>query len=304
MKHNRIIAASAIALGVMALPPLVFFVRAPVLVVTDAQFAALYGAARMKRQRASASLALFRRVKPVMVADGASPDILVVAISKAASRPFCVLFPRSQAPAAERYHQEFPEIPAVLLAGLVPASSLPTPEGSLRVYETDRDADLYRAGLFAGLLADPRPVGQEPESRRTVALWQDRAVTAAQRDLFIRGARERYPETGVVFANAAGEMPDAEGLSCAVVTGAGVEYLERRPQVPVVLFSWLDPALVPREVAVLFDDSPWGLAVSAARMAAGHQTGGKIPSKPLILSGNVGNNGTFRMLRQAAGRIP
>jgi hypothetical protein len=293
----------AIVFAVLAMPPLVFFARAPVLVVTDAPFAALYGPSRMKREQAASSLALFRRVKPVLAADGAGPDILVVAISSAASRPFCVLFPRHLASAAERYHEQFPEIPAVLLGGFAPAPNLPVPDGFLCVYETDRDADLYRAGLFAGLLGDPRH-GQAPAARRTFALWQDIAVTAAQRDLFIIGARERHPESGVIFANSAAEMPDEGSLSCAVLTGAGAEYLERRPRIPVVLFSWLDPAITSREVAVLFDDSPWGLAVPAARMAANRQAEGKIPSKPLILSANLADSSIFRALRRAARRMP
>ena len=293
---------AAIALGVLALPPLVFLLRAPVLVVTDAPFAALYGLSRMKREQAAASRALFRRVRPVLVADGASPDILVVAISSAASRPFCVLFPRRHAAAAERYHEEFPETPAVLLGGYVPASGLPVPNGLLSVYGTDREADLYRAGLFAGILGDlrHRQAGEASAPQRTVALWQDRAVTAAQRDLFIRGARERYPESGVIFANAIGEMPESGGLSCAVLTGAGAEYFDSQSRVPVVLFSWLDPALVPREVAVLFDDSPWGLAVPAARMAANRQAEGKIPSNPLILPKNIADKGTLKALKRIA----
>jgi hypothetical protein len=304
MKHKRIIIATAIALAALALPHLIFLARAPVLVVTDAPFAALYGETRIQRQRASASRTLYRRVKPVMVADGASPDILIIAISSAASKPFCVIFPRHQSSAAERYHEQFPEIPVVLFGGAVPASGLPAPEGLLCVYGTDRETDLYRAGLFAGILADARQRQEAEAGSQSFALWQDRAVTDAQRDLFSRGARERRPETGVVFVSSAGEMPNERNLSCVVLTGAGAEYLERRTRLPIIMFSWVDPAMVPKEIAVVFDDSPWALAVPAVRMAASRQPEGKIPSNPLIISGNSADNGIFRALRRAARKMP
>jgi hypothetical protein len=120
-----------------------------VLVVTEAPFAALYGADHLRRERVSASRALFRRVKPVRVADGASPDIVIFAITEASPRPMCVLFARTQAGTALLFHEQFPEIPVVVISGLTAVPELPAPDGLLCVYGTDRETDLYRAGLFA-----------------------------------------------------------------------------------------------------------------------------------------------------------
>ncbi|MCL1836275.1 MAG: hypothetical protein FWG46_01875 [Treponema sp.] len=307
MKLSRLVVILAAALAVGALPALVYLARSPVLIVTDAPFAALYGPDRMKKEQSAASRALFRRVRPVPVADGAGPDIVEIAITKASARPFCVLFPRRLSVAAERYHGQFPDIRSVIIGGTTPASELPAPDDSLFVYGTDRDTDLYRAGLLAGLLAGLKqaPPGEEGfPPQRTIVLWQDRFVTADQRDLFSRGAMERDGETAVVFIRGSGEMPEADTLSCVVLAGTGVDYLDRRPRSPVVFFSWLDPAMASPEIAVLFDDSPWGLAVPAAILAGKSQNQGQIPSKILILSDNIADNGIFRTLRKSAIKIP
>jgi hypothetical protein len=80
--------------------------------------------------------------------------------------------------------------------------------------------------------------------------------------------------------------------------------MPERPDIPAILFSWLDPALTPADVVVIFDDSPWALAAPAARMAAEGVAEGLIPSKPLIISRRIADNSVARMLRRSAGRLP
>ena len=304
-RHKILMAAAALIPAVAAVIFLIFLIRAPVLVVTDAPFAAIYGQSRLKREQASASRALFRRVKPVLIADGASPDILIIAINKSSRRPFCVLFPRRHAPAAERYHEQHPKIRSIVLGGYSPASDLPRPDGSLYVYGTDRDIDLYRAGLLADILAGlRRNTASQAPVQRIFALWQDHSASAGQSGLFSRGVRERNAESAVIFVSSTAEMPESEALSCVVLAGAGAEFLEKGQHTPIIMFSWLDPAMAPQEIAVLFDDSPWGLAVPAVRMAGKKQKEGKIPSKILVISGNIADNGIFRMLRKAAKKHP
>ena len=301
---------------VVAAPFAVFFLRSPVLVVTDAPFAALYGKDNLRRQQLSASLTLFRWVKPVMVADGVSPDMVIYALREAASQPVCALFARSQAIAALRYHEQFPEISVVVLSGLVLVPELSSPDGFLCVYGTDREVDLYRAGLCAGILGSARrnlaPQTEiQPESAppradapQTYVLWQDRSVRGTGRELFSQGVQEEDPESNVIFINLAIQMPDVKGVACLTLTGAGFEYLERNPPIPLILFGWLDPALTAREVIVQFDDSPWALAVPAVRMAVQQQAEGKIPSKPLIFSGKTADNNVFRALKKSAKKMP
>ncbi|MDR0495168.1 MAG: hypothetical protein LBG95_06040 [Treponema sp.] len=324
MKRPRPLIALILIAAAFVVSLLLFFLRAPVLVLTDESFAVLYGLPHLKLQQASASWALFRRIKPVMIADGAGPDIVILAIAEASKQPWCVLFPRNHALAATRFHEQFPEIPIALLSGLIPASDMPSPDGFLCVYGTDRETDLYRAGIFAGILGNAplksakqteKPEGKTEKQekiaeapqkpvQKTYILWQDRFVQGKERELFSTGLGERDPEPTVIFANSANDISDINKISCAVLTGAGIEYMEKNPRMPVILFSWLDPALAARELAVLFDDSVWALAVPAARMAAAKQAEGKIPSKPLIFSGKIGDNDIIRSLKKSAKKMP
>ena len=350
MRHPKLLLLPAFFFAAIVILSLIFFIRSPVLVVTDVPFAALYGESHLKQRRISASIRLFRQVKPIMVADGVSSDVVIIAITEASKQPLCVLFTRTQASAAMRFHQQFPETPVVLFSGLISASDLPSPDDFLYVYSTDRDVDLYRAGLFAGILGDMQQKPDKPveekarraekqedsakkrkdseqnssetpvnekevhgnESgdvsqtivKKTYVLWQDRFVQAGGRELVSRGVMEQNPESAVVFANSITDMPDIKGISCVVLTSAGAEYLEKNPRMPVILFSWLDPDLAAKELVVLFDDSVWALIVPAARMALQRQSEGKIPSKPLIFFGKIGDNTIFRMLKKAEKKLP
>jgi len=316
MKSVKLLTTLMIIIALLAMPVVVFYIRPPVLIVTDALFAALYGKSHLRQQQIFASLALFRRVKPVMVADGATPDVVNLAIRGVDSRPSCVLFARNQASAALFFHERFPEIPVALLSGLVSVPEIPSPDGFLCVYGTNRSVDLYRAGLFAGILGSippkqPQKTEKKGESTavspnptpKTYVLWQDRYTQAAEKELFSRGVQEYDPKSAVVFVNTASEMSSMK-ISCTVLSGAGIEYLEKNPKMPLILFSWLDPELTAREVIVLFDDSVWALAVPAVRMAIRRQAEGKIPSRPLIFSAKIADNSIFRMLKKSAKKMP
>jgi hypothetical protein len=301
LKHKKLMAAFAAILIALVVTVLVFYSRSPVLVVTDAPFIELYGKERIRQQRIASSLALFRRVKPVITADGASPDIIAAAISEAARHPYCVLFPGYLAPAAERFHLQSPEIQAVVLSGFGASYGLPLPDGVLCVYRTDLNTDLYRAGLFAGLLGLKR---SPPEAQRTCFLWQDRYIQAAERDYFYRGLRESDPGAVARFGSSDSDMPGPEGISCVVLSRSGAEYLDNNAKIPLILFTWLDPSMLPAETAAVFDDSTWALVVPAARMAVNSQAEGKIPSKSLVFSGEITDNGIDRILKQMAKKTP
>jgi hypothetical protein len=310
VRSFRIRAILAIIGAIFAVSCILFFIRQPVLIVTDAPFVAVYGQSHLQKQRHAAERALFRRVKPVVIADGAGSDVVSIAITSASARPLCVLFPRSQASAAQYYHEQFPEIPVVVLRGLVQVPEIPSPDGVLCIYGTDNETDLYRAGLFAGILGDlsrkitPKTDNQAESAAKTIILWQDRFVQEAGKELFSRGVREISAESSVVFVYAAPALPDVKLISCAVLTGAGGEFLEKNSPLPVIVFSWIDPALAGREVMALFDDSVWALAVPAVRMALQRQADGTIPSKPLIFPRKIAHNGTVRALQKSAKKVP
>jgi len=196
---------------------------------------------------------------------------------------------------------EFPEIQTALLCGYSASSDLPQPDGVLCVYRTDLEADMYRAGLFAGALGLKK---SSAEAQRTCFLLQDRYIQAAEREVFSRGLKESDSEAVARFANSVSDMPNLEGISCVVLSRSGAEYLDKNAKIPLILFTWLDPYMLPAETAAVFDDSTWALIVPATRMAASSQAEGKIPSKPLVFSGETADNGVERILKQLAKKMP
>jgi len=294
-----------VALGVAAS---VFFARSPVLVVTDVPFAALYGEGRILSRRISASLSLFRPVRPVKIAEDASPDILIAAISHTSENPFVVLFPRRFSSVAERFHSEFPLVPAVIFRGRASAQGMPAGNGILNVYGTDGRADLFRAGIFAGTIGltgkGSRDAQVEAGGRRTHVLLSDALTTGGERAVFSGAVMEADSAAAVVFADSVAAMPDPRTASSIVFSGGPGDFMETNRGVPVILFSWLHPDFTSDDVLVVFDDSPWALAADAARMAARGEAEGLIPSKTLIFSGRIADNAVARVLKRAAGAIP
>jgi hypothetical protein len=241
-------------------------------------------------------------VKPVLAAEGAGPDIVTLALTEAAKKPLCVLVPGSYASTAARYHEEFPEIPAVLFAGNA-TRDLPVSDDFLSVCRTDTGIDLYRAGLMAGILGK-KSKDEASDEQMSVAFLPDRSTRNPERALFTEGVNEMNPELGVIFARNVADIPDARLVSCAVLGNSGAEYFDKNPRMPLILFTWLDPGLAPGKTAVIFDDSPFALAVPAVRAALKNGGEIKIPSKPLIISGKTADNGIFRLLRKSAKKMP
>ena len=290
-----------------------FSARAPALLVTDASFAAMYGTLRTRQQQVLASLALFRRVKQVIVADGIGADVLILAVEEAASRPYCVLFPRRYREGAELYEEQHPAIPVLLLEGRSnKTNSSDAGTGPLLTFTTDRQTDFYRAGLCAGILGRLEPAAENGEAdgeRETrpaqgkIVFFIENPVKQEDRDNFIRGLREQGLETNPLFLDAASRLTDTRDVSCVVVAGAGAEYLEKNLKIPVILFTWLNPSLTSRETALIFDDSLWALAVPVIRTATRQKTGGQIPSKVLIFSSRIADNHILKELKKAPKKI-
>jgi hypothetical protein len=294
--RRLVLAAAALVLASAGIAALALLLRPPVLIVTDVPFAFLYGPSRIRLRQIEASLALFRLVKPVLIAADAGEDMLPFAVEEVSGRPYCVLFPRRFVRGALLYREQFPEIPVVLMEDRTGSSR----EGGdnaagFVAAATDSELDFYRAGLCAAIL--------DQGKNGKIVLFLDESIQTNMRNAFIRGLRARGNETPPFFFTPFSRFSDLENISCVVLAGSGVEYLENNPSFPVILFSWLNPSLTSHETVVVFDDSPWAQAVEAVRIVEENRTGGRIPSKPLIFSAKVADNGILRELRKAAASL-
>jgi hypothetical protein len=280
-------------LGLLALGMALFMLRSPVLMVIDDEYTGLYGFHRSRVKQMEISVKMFRPFKVVRMADGAAPDVIAFAVNQASSRPYAALFPFSYEQGARRYAEQSPGIPVgVLGSGARPRRSgeIPAEENGVVFIETDRAADLYRAGRCAALFALQDGGG--------ILFFTADTVTWDDKDAFLKGLRDQGFEDPPLFVDIGENYTLPGALSCVVMARAVEGYLESDPVVPSILFSWMDPGITPREIKVVFDDSPWALAAAAAK--ALHRREGPTPvaSEILIPGDRIGDTGLRKRVKE------
>jgi hypothetical protein len=271
----------------LALGTGIFFFRAPVLLVTDAPFNALYGLRRSRIKSIETSLKLFRQVKPVLVAENAGPDMVAFAVESAAPAPYCVLFPYWYNEGAGRYAEQFPQVPVFILGG---RNRDPQVQGTIFI-GTDWETDLYRAGLCAGIIA-------RHNGDKEVLFFQNEGLTTEQRNAFRDGLQEQGFENAPKYLSITEHYSDNNNISCVVMNGAATSFLDQNVETSIILFSWIDPGVTATSVKVVFDDSPWALAPGVIKMIPGEHPVGLIPSEILFLGRRIPEKGIVRDLKK------
>ena len=247
-----------------------FLLRSPVLIVTDSSFAQLYGPLRFRIKGIKNNIELFRRVIPVPVTESAGPSLVALTVEEVHKAPGAVMFPFRYLEGARSYKENHPEVMVFVMGG---RSMKPADDTTLTFVGSDSIQDLYRAGLFAALLA----------GEKRVLIFSDGNLGTDYSEAFLEGLRAQgflgYP----VYVNASLDYSSYSDIGCVVVAGPAIKFLERNLKIPVILFSWVDPGQVPKAIKLLFDDSPWTLAVSAFKLSMKQGTDVLVPSEAVIL---------------------
>ena len=252
-----------------------FFFRAPVLVVSDIHFNNLYGTKRILYGRVKASLSLFRPVREVILADGIGDDGIAFAVSEVSEKPYYVGFPHRYASGARRYKQQFPDIPVILFSGREGDTGQ---NQDITLVPTDLRTDFYRAGLGAAVLSGGGP-------GKILCYADDRIGTSAKHFLQL-GLSEGGVESSPIFINTNDKYVSNEQVSCIILAGNTEDPFISRQNIPIILFSWADPALLPASVRIIFNDSPWEMIVPAVKTLQKGEFEGEIPSAAGINNGN------------------
>lgn len=274
----------------------VFFLRSPVLVVTDASFYLIYGSQRFNRAVTRNSFALFRRLIPVTVAENAAPDVISLIVEGASRSPRAVIFPHRYASAALFYSTRHPQTPVLVMWGRNPLPPAFDESTNLALVPTDRASDLHRAGASAAVLAR--------ETQEVLFLTDeafDGAVPDSQgqyRQTFTAGLRAQGFTGEPVFLEAHVQHASYTDIGCVVIAGPASDFLERNLDIPVILFSWIDPAFTPRAVRIIFNDSPLVLAPPALRAFSQGERVIFVPSHARTLSGRIEERSDSRRLRR------
>jgi hypothetical protein len=158
------------------------------------------------------------------------------------------------------------------------------PVQGIGVIYTDTRTDLYRAGRAAAILAAAD--GETGAAIPEILLFRD-VPNAEETEAFTRGLSDGgwIGEPRFITAGEAG----AQTAAVSVLTGKAQGYFRENPRGPVILFSWIDPALTPRNAALVFDDSPWALLKPALSMLEKGPASGEfsIPSVIRVKKGKI-----------------
>jgi len=300
----------AIIITLLALIPFIIFnTRQPVLIVAEQSFIELYGKKRLQKESFNTSIALFRAVKTVLVTDDVGDDVIPFAVAEISVKPFCVLFPLRFTRSAQIYRELNPNIPVVVLEGRYSQDENPSErllganKSDFFIYKTDIKDDFYKLGLVVSYIKPVIPPkkddsASETEKKGTIAVFLSQNLSQIK-DIFLKGLYDSGNLQETRFFNYYGQYSDIPDLSCVVLAGLGYEYLEKKTDVPVVSFTWIDPFLLPADVVMVVNDSPWAQAEQAVGMVKAGEKTGLIKSKFLILDGKKIDKGIFAILKKS-----
>ncbi|GHV45260.1 hypothetical protein AGMMS49546_30650 [Spirochaetia bacterium] len=283
----------------LALPAGIFFSRPPALILSDASFDALYGVRRALIAQVRLSLSLFRPVKKVMLAESAGPDAAAFALEEASGRPWGAILPARYGRGGRRYAEDHPQTPVAIIEGRESRGrGAPGDAGrNLAYIAADSQTDAYRAGRCAAILALAGGGG--------ILFFQDEVNFPFNRESFIAGLREEGFMENPVFLATNSNYAAPGDISCVVMTGQIPIFVEKNTKAPVILFSWLDTALTPANVKLIFDDSPWAMAFKVFRQFPGggsaeiFSDGKPLPSKITIPGGRIGDPEVLQKIKTA-----
>jgi len=297
MKIRFEIVGTLIALALAAIVPFIVFIsRSPVLVISDLSFIPLYGTSRAKKEIARSSFSLFRRVKLVAIPDESSDDIVQFVIDETSRKPYSVIFPLRFAKAARFYREGHPRIPVIILEGRVAETENPSfafienNDGDYFIYKTDINTDFYRAGLAAAIM--------DGEKNGRIVVFLESRYQNQAREAFSKALEDSEKPLQTNYFTSYTQFSGNSGLSCVVFAGTGTDYFDKYSETPAIFFSWIDPALIPLDVVLVFNDSPLIQAVEAVRMASAGVTKGTIASKPVFLPGSGIDKETLRKIKR------
>jgi len=278
-------------------PALVFINRRPVLIIADNTTVLLYGQERAEKKASRAAFSLFRPVRTVAVTDESGDDILLAAISAASEKPYCVIFTARYAEAAYIYSEQNEDIPIIiLLARTLPGaysayfSVNDNNSDDFYIYSNDLYSDFYLIGQAISAI--------NGEINGRTVIFSDSSVTKQARE----AVNDAFIDAGVSiqcsFYNFYSQLAPQVYINCVVLAGAGYEYFEMQSETPVICCGWLDTALLPLEVKLNLDDSPWAQAEEAVRLFKAGEKNSLIPSKAEILNSKYTDKNLVIKLRK------
>ncbi|MDR0908529.1 MAG: hypothetical protein LBM77_02070 [Spirochaetaceae bacterium] len=205
----------------------IFFNREPIVLLNDPGFTALYGKQRLFLRNLKLGATKFRRIVQINAPEAGNDEQIALAAESAAKTPFMAVFPFRYENAALVYKKTKPNIDTVVSLGRKP---LPQDENGLRYVQSNTEKYLQEAIKKAEILV-------ENTENKTIVIYSDTNLPESNDLQVIRAKNVPLPaDTGALIC--IGLIPDPFPSN-----------------IPIILFSWLDPKRVPKNVKYIFDDS-------------------------------------------------
>jgi hypothetical protein len=246
---------------------IVFMARAPVVVVGDDYFSAVYGKKREHYKSMEMSARLFRRIKQVRIAVNAQREAIAFAAEDASKNPYFIVFPYRYAESAKKYMSDLPHVTTFITAR---SSDMVNPiEGAVMAY-TLTDLDYYRAGLCAAMLSQMPRVNADAKIvpvPNSILYIDGVNGSSAEKNLFASGVEKISAESKVTFADTLDpEATIPQVFSTVALLNRGYNFLNTNLNsgTRLIVFTWLDPDFTPPNVDIVIDDSPLAMLSSMA----------------------------------------
>jgi hypothetical protein len=270
-----------------------YLARPPLVIVVDEAFLEIYGKKRANMRRYVLSASLLRRAVFAMVAQDADQEAIVFSVSAASKAPYMALFPERYLGGADRYAAAIEEAG---LSGKTRTVVLDSGDGrgvsigNAESLQLDRETDLYRAGMCAAILAKDG----------VVVVYYQGSLSEAHRAAFTEGLVAAGHTKDPVFSRSTDSVPQAEAGCAVLLSAINAKAFAEKKNIPIVLFSWLDPESTPNGVRVVFDDSPLAIAAQAVKsvpaLAPGDAAEPALADEPSPVHASVSH---VRILRRA-----
>ncbi|GHT48249.1 hypothetical protein FACS1894102_0840 [Spirochaetia bacterium] len=257
----------------IVLAAMFFFARAPIIIVSDELFTAVYGAKREHYRYIEMTARLFRQVKIVRMAIDAQPDTVAFAIKDASKRPHFVVFPYRYISALQIYTQNTPKIKCFVLSDYITSkiyNNAKTDTAGAQLINTGIGIDYYRAGLCTGIISKLKIKDAEGKKindiNNTVLYFPSGDQNLDES--FYQGVKKI--SSGSAIIDFQKDVTDLSKTykSTVLLQSATNEYMRSNNKfdTKLIVRSWIDPEYTPPNTVAVFDDSPIMLLPKIAKL--------------------------------------
>jgi hypothetical protein len=271
-----------------------FFLRPPIVLVTDVYFETLYGVKKGQLEQLKASFRVFRQIKKVYVGEDTSNLTIIDSVEKSYFAPFCVFFPFWYKDAAAAYSQKHTASKTYVF---LDNNNAPQDASSVIYIRSDTENDYYRMGRFAAALSNES--GVKDDGHKKILFIYDIDIESAEESAFNKGLAAGGFLGGSDFIKN-NEFQSVGNVSCVVVQGPAASFLNAGTSVPAIVRAWfLNPKYVPNNIKVQIDDSPYCLIpkINVYKNKKGNTL--QVPADFIILYDKILNKKITRDLRKA-----